>query len=372
MSTESDIQGKIIGGVQYVTKEEADRMQNETTGPDGPTTTTALEAWADKAMFQAAPMQRDSEGNVTPKVYLLWMTPDPLGAIAAACRMYEGKPTYSMDDITDDERQHYAQQVQKTHLKAPLEFVKFHFFIEGVDRAFTHQLVRQRTAVYAQESHRFTVIGDLDHAVTLPPSLHGTPDVADVNSSERAERWRAKWNSCVDFIAKTYESLVNDGMPQEDARGLLPTATATRIHYITDLRNMIDHAGNRLCTQAQFHWRHVFNQMIKEIRNYGRPPLIDVTAMSDTFQRYAPGEHNEAFWQFEAIADSPFWRPVCYRLGHCPFQASFDRECIIRDRIEFLGTRGITGMKVEDPLYADTKVINPAEWMLLPDAAREA
>lgn len=329
-------------------------------------------AWADKAMYPGEPHEWTEGKGVIPRVSLLWMTPDPLGAVAAMSAMYEGRVIHSLDEVTDEDRRRYFDDMAHTHLTAPLEAIKLHFMIDGVDRGFTHQMVRQRTAVYAQESHRFTVIGDLDHAVTLPPSLHGTPDVADVNSSERAERWRAKWNSCVDFIAKTYESLVNDGMPQEDARGLLPTATATRIHYITDLRNMIDHAGNRLCTQAQFHWRHVFNQMIKEIRNYGRPPLIDVTAMSDTFQRYAPGEHNEAFWQFEAIADSPFWRPVCYRLGHCPFQASFDRECIIRDRIEFLGTRGITGMKVEDPLYADTKVINPAEWMLLPDAAREA
>jgi thymidylate synthase ThyX len=42
-------------------------------------------------------------------------------------------------------------------LKAPLEAIDFHFMVEGVTRAHTHQEVRQRTAVFAQESMRFAV-----------------------------------------------------------------------------------------------------------------------------------------------------------------------------------------------------------------------
>src|SRR5205085_233882 len=110
----------------------------------------------------------------------LWMTPDPLGAIAAACRMYEGKPTYDMSDVTDEERIHYSQQVQKTHLTAPLEFVKFHFFVEGVTRSFTHQLVRQRTAVYAQESLRFAVKDNFAAEAYTPPSIRSASrDIQD-------------------------------------------------------------------------------------------------------------------------------------------------------------------------------------------------
>jgi hypothetical protein len=242
--------------------------------------------------------------------------------------------------------------------------------IDGVDRGFTHQMVRQRTAVYAQESHRFAVIEDLPHAVCLPPSLHGTSEEADINSSIQAERWRATWDQANDFTSKAYQTLVNDGMPQEDARGLLPTATSTRLNFVTDMRNLVDHAGNRLCTQAQFHWRHVFNEMIKAIRNYGQLESVDISEMGDARVRTIQGAESEHAWQFRALADSELWRPVCYLLGHCPFKASFDRFCSIRDRIEILGKNGIKGIDVENPTVAGDNFINPAEWMLTPDAAR--
>lgn len=313
-------------------------------------------AWADKAMFSGEPHEWTEGRGVMPKVYLLAMTHRPLAAVAAMSEMYKGRVVRDLGDLDEATIRKAFEDVQNTHLTAPLEAIKFHFMIEGVDRAFTHQLVRQRTAVYAQESQRFAVIEDLPNAVSLPPSLFGTPDDADINSSKREERWRAHWNETMDFISRKYELMVNDGMPQEDARGLLPHATATRLNFVTDMRNLVDHAGNRLCTQAQFHWRTVFSQMIGAIRDYGRnhPDIME----------------SEEGWQYEALADSPLWRPVCYRLGHCPFKASFDRFCSIRDRVEELGKSGIKGVDIENPNVAGELAVNPAEWLLVPDSAR--
>ena len=116
--------------------------------------------WADPAMFKAAPMERDSRGFVTPRVHLLSATPDPLGVNATGFRMYGGVPTYDLAQIPDDGkwgRRWAWEESLNTHLAAPWEFIDMQFFIEGVTRAFTHQMVRQRTAVYAQESLRFAV-----------------------------------------------------------------------------------------------------------------------------------------------------------------------------------------------------------------------
>lgn len=256
--------------------------------------------WADQAMFEAAPME-----SVEPKVHLLWATPDPLGAVAAMCRMYEGKPTYDLYEIDNAERERYWEQVQKTHLKAPLEAVVFHFFIEGVTRAFTHQMVRQRTAVYAQESLRFAVKENMAGEAAKPPTIN-TP------------RREAHWNTALERIQAAYDSLIADGVPAEDARGLLPHATTTRLNYITNLRNLIEHAGNRLCTQAQFEWRAVFISLVRSILEY-EPP----------FESY-----NKTQWQFKMMVESAIFKPVCFQLGHCPFQAVFDRQCTIRSRIQ--------------------------------------
>lgn len=264
---------------------------------------TDIERYADKAMYPAAPLMQP-EGNdsyIEPQVHLLWMTEDPLGAIAAACRMYEGKPTYTLAEISEEERWHYAEQVQKTHLKAPLEFVKFHFFLEAVPRSFTHQHVRQRTAVYAQESLRFAVKEHVD--VNVPPSIRGSGDNEEVFFNALAK------------IEEAYHYLIANGVPAEDARELLPQATSTRLHYCTDLRNLADHAGNRLCTQAQFIWRKVF--------------MAILSAIHDHSERGAD------------LVGLNLFKPVCYQLGHCPFKATFDRGCTIRERVDIFERHGV-------------------------------
>lgn len=279
-----------------------------------------VQKWADQAMFRAAPM----ESNV-PRVHLLWATPDPLGAIAAACRMYEGKPTYQMHEITDAERMHYWQEVQKTHLKAPLEFVKMHFFIEGVTRAFTHQMVRQRTAVYAQESLRFAVKDNLENEAQVPPSI--------VPLDEDNPK-RVIWESAIREAGERYDALIAAGIPAEDARGLLPHATTTRLNYCTDLRALAEHAGNRLCTQAQFEWRFVFMGIVNALKN------TRTLGMKD---------------QWRVIIDpkmATLFAPVCYKLGRCPFTADFDRGCTIRGRVD----------------EGKFDEIDPGEWMTDPRA----
>jgi flavin-dependent thymidylate synthase len=283
-----------------------------------------VSTWVDKAMYEAAPME-----STMPKVFLISSTPDPLGAIAAACRMYEGKPTYSLRDITMQERVHYWEEVQKTHLKAPLEFVQLHFFIEGVTRAFTHQMVRQRTAVYAQESLRFAVKTDMADEVQMPPSLRSLKD-----DDPRV----VLWNNSMETIGKVYNSLVDSGVPAEDARGVLPHAVTTRLNYATNLRNLLDHAGNRLCTQAQFEWRYVFLEIMRVLRDTETQP------------------YNQEDWpsQWRIITDSRYaaFAPVCYAQGKCPFKAGFDRGCTIRERVD-------AGRFDE---------IDPREWMSDPTA----
>lgn len=270
--------------------------------------------WVDQAMFEAEPIEKNEAGLVVPKVYLISATPDPLGTIAAACRMYEGKGTKSMTDITDEERVHYFEQSVKTHLKAPWEFVDLHFFIEGVSRAFTHQMVRQRTAVYAQESMRFAVKENMADEAALPPSLMGLkPDDPALTAYREA----------IQGVEDAYNKLVSSyGVPAEDARHLLPHATTTRLNYKTNLRGLLEHAGNRLCTQAQFEWRMVFLGIVQAIDSF-QPAL-----------QFVNGEAVDQMWQFEKIAKSGLFRPVCFDKGSCPFKASFDRGCTIRDRVD--------------------------------------
>lgn len=361
-----------------------------------------IQKWSDSAMFSSKPLDA-GEG---PRVFLLCAPADPLGSVAAAAKMYLGEVVRDLAEVSDEERISYLRDMERTKLAMPLETVQFHFLIEGVSRAFTHQMVRQRTAAYAQESMRFAVVEDeFASRVTLPPSLANTTGEANVirfDIAERhgfltkyatlddgsrevtaawkeweaaldrlsqAERWRYKWDLALDSLQRTYKALIDDGMPAEDARGLLPTNIATRIHYVTNLRGLLDHAGNRLCTQAQFEWRVVLAKVAKAIREYGAGQNYPARS-EDESGSYTTKRHSA--WQFEAIAD--LLKPVCYQQNRCPMQASFDRKCSIRERVERNAAIGrpsnLWHTSNEAHAGGEVEAIQPYEWLADPSAAR--
>lgn len=317
--------------------------------------------WADRAMFKAEPIDPDAG----PKVYCLDMTRDPLGHIAATCKMYKGEVVQNPAQITDEERLHYLSEMTKTKLTAPLEFVQFHFMIEGVTRAFTHQLVRQRTAAYAQESLRFAVVAgsDQDMPVALPPSLSGTSGGQPRGAEDSTAEWqRNVWDDAIAHIQQAYSHLVESGIPAEDARGLLPHNILTRVHYTTNLRSLLDHAGNRLCTQAQFEWRLVFSKIIESIRRRHVPAGT-------------PQEEWGEFGVYMAEELLAMFKPVCFQTGRCEFKAAFDRACSIRSRVDAFAAQGVptsewhkgNGLSGAEHIPG----IHPAEWLMNPSAARE-
>lgn len=342
--------------------------------------TKEVQKWADVAMFEAAPIDVGSG----PKVTLLSCNSDPLGTIVAAAKMYKGEYVDSLAEITDAERRYYLADVRKSALAAPLEFVNFHFHISGVTRGFTHQMVRQRTATYTQESTRFAVKSTMP--VGIPPSLEGTLPWREYVAQQTSEfgiveedwifrhatkeqRWRAHWDAAVAQIDSSYNWLVEAGMPAEDARGLLPTNLLTRINYNTSLRGLLDHAGVRLCTQAQFEWRLVWNKMIQAIQDYGP---------SQTYARRDDGilNYESSKWQFNELAT--IFKPICYQKGSCQFLSDVDRHCSIRDRVQRNAKLGRPSTEWDKPTElsgmtsVDNKsiVITDSEWMLDPESAR--
>lgn len=335
-----------------------------------------IQKWSDEFMFSS----EKHNAAVGPIAHLLGSSSDPLGQIAACAKMYKGEVVRDLADVTDAERREYLAEMQKTKLQMPMEAVSLHFMLENVTRAFTHQLVRQRTAAYAQESMRFAVVEDMSEAVALPPSLAMFNDPSNVaelydrmekigyERLNKSERHYLKWQRVVGLIGDEYMGLVDDGMPAEEARGLMPTNIITRVNYITNLRGLLDHAGNRLCTQAQFEWRVVFAQIAKAMREYGRSQVYFVKTLHK--REIRPSE-----WQWDAIAE--LLRPDCYRQGRCTFKADFDRKCSIRARVdanaEINRPSSEWGEEVNNKPMSDTVLIgaiHTREWLLDHAAAR--
>lgn len=303
---------------------------------------------ADVAMYEAAPAidRTAPNGSLLPVVTLVSMTPNPLRTMAAAAELYRGVVITNPMQVDRQVAQEWWVDMTRTVLQTPLEFIRLHFLLENVPRSLTHQLVRQRTAAYVQESQRFAIKEDASWAVTMPPTIAALPE---------DHPGRKLWQGTVESLGKRYLDLIDHGIPAEDARGILPTDITTRVHYTTDLRNFAALAGKRLCTQAQFIWRQVWAGMIEEIRNYGNK--------QDQFGNFANGEK----WEFDAIAN--LFRPVCYLTGKCEFMAETDRYCSIRDRVNQFHAGGIPSEQWAETQFGNAAV-RPEEWLLDPGAAR--
>ena len=176
------------------------------------------------------------------KVTLTRITENPIGAIEeAACNCYNSEPTGGK----------IMKSCYKSGHHSVLEFADFTFHIEGVSRALTHQLVRHRLASYAQRSQRYC---DEDgFGYVIPTKIQNNPTAL------------AFYEDTINKIRLSYASLQEFGIPNEDARYLLPNACETTIEVKMNFRTLIHFMNERLCTRAQWEIRQMALLMKKAI-----------------------------------------------------------------------------------------------------------
>lgn len=179
------------------------------------------------------------------KVTLVSVTPD---ALTLLLRTKNTRLAHGDDPATWSEakRQEHLDYMRDT-IKSSWEFCDYVFEIEGVTRAFTHQLVRTRTGSYAQEAMR--VVDAREHPVEVPPAIAENP------------LWETYWTNAVGAAMGGYAALIDRGAAPQDARGLLPTNITTSIMAKFNLRTLHDMAKLRLCTRTQGEYQDVFRAM---------------------------------------------------------------------------------------------------------------
>ena len=133
-----------------------------------------------------------------------------------------------------------------------IEHIQISFAISNVSRACTHQLVRHRHMSFSQKSQRYVKEkGQFDYLI--PPTI------------EKNSELKEKYNEFMTKISSFYEELTEAGIPAEDARFILPNATASSMVASLNLREMIHLANIRLCTRAQDEIRLLVRLMCKEL-----------------------------------------------------------------------------------------------------------
>lgn len=123
------------------------------------------------------------------------------------------------------------------------------FEVSGISRAASHQLVRHRIASYSQESQRYVDMSDPEWA--LPPAVAGDPEA------------RTIWERFASEVEAAYRALQELGVRKEDARFVLPNATATRIVVTMNFRELLHLFRLRISPAAQWEIRDVCVRMLE-------------------------------------------------------------------------------------------------------------
>ncbi|MBN1682381.1 FAD-dependent thymidylate synthase [Candidatus Bathyarchaeota archaeon] len=143
-----------------------------------------------------------------------------------------------------------------------LQHLSFTFAIEGISRACSHQLVRHRIASFSQQSQRYIQVKKLEQNIVVPPKM-----------SENAKN---HFLSNIEKIRETYDVLINEGVPREDARFILPNATQTSLLLTMDGKSLKHFFGLRLCTRAQWEIRLLAEEMLKLVKKIEPELFCDV------------------------------------------------------------------------------------------------
>jgi thymidylate synthase (FAD) len=147
-----------------------------------------------------------------------------------------------------------------------IEHASITFEISGVSRACTHQLVRHRIASYSQESQRYVDMSAPEFVV--PPSVAGLPEAVAV------------WQEFMGQVADAYRRLRELGVRKEDARFVLPNATATRIVVTMNLRSLRHFFAVRCDKAAQWEIRALAVEMLRQA--HGIAPVV----FDDLYEAY--------------------------------------------------------------------------------------
>ena len=178
-------------------------------------------------------------------------------------------------EIPSDPSMKGLRSAVKSGHDSVIEHVSFTFAVSGISRACSHQVVRHRLASYSQQSQRYVDMSEAEFVI--PDSL---------------KDWSMKWYEPDDFepdvrinaegllsqITEAYKDMVSKGVPEEDARYILPNACTTNIIVTMNARELLHFLELRMCGRAQWEIRELAckmydlaNRVAPEIMKYAGP-----------------------------------------------------------------------------------------------------
>ena len=176
-------------------------------------------------------------------------TEDPVELIGMLAGVSHGKTDY--DPEAFERRTRFC--IEHRH-NSVLEHVAATFYVDGISRACSHQLVRHRLASFVERSQRYCTVDTTDDDWFVKPPSFEADDASD-----------SIFCRMMGYACGAYLNAIDHGVPPEDARYLLPEATKTNVVVTVNLREL-DHMRDVRCDgAAQWEIRELVDAMWHEL-----------------------------------------------------------------------------------------------------------
>ncbi len=146
-----------------------------------------------------------------------------------------------------------------------LEHATVTFYITGISRSCTHELIRHRHFSYSQLSQRY--VPEHDSQVVLPPGIEGDPELEELFLAATD----AARTAYTELLTKLNEKLAGDEgtvrrkQARQAARAVLPNATETRIVVTGNYRAWRHFIAMRASEQADVEIRRLAVECLRQL-----------------------------------------------------------------------------------------------------------
>lgn len=164
-------------------------------------------------------------------------------------------------DSTPTQKHRIAASCARSGHMSVWEHINYTFHISGVSRALLAQLSRHRHISLSVRSQRYN--SEKGFSYVIPETIQAEPVVKDL------------FDRLMAIVGETYEALQDAGIPNEDARAVLPNACCTELYMTVNARALIEMSHLRLCSRAQREIRELFMELKKGVASVS-PMVADM------------------------------------------------------------------------------------------------
>jgi len=149
-----------------------------------------------------------------------------------------------------------------------LEHATVSFYITGISRSCTHELIRHRHFSYSQLSQRF--VRENDANVVVPPAVEGDPELEALflNATDESRRAYGELLTALEGKLQSVPGAPMRGkQARQAARSVLPNATETRLVVTGNYRAWRHFVEMRATEHADVEIRRVAVECLRQLRD---------------------------------------------------------------------------------------------------------